>query len=311
MSTVNPAVNQDDTDSEFFQMGVGPGIYPDMENEDYHAQKHAISNSGLGDILLSPFHYWAKHLNPDRPPEKDRAGQLEGTLAHCAILEPDEFHKRYVVLPGDAPRRPTSAQINAKKPSDDTVAAIAWWDEWAAKTGGALTITRDQYDVAMRQAEQVHQISVVAEAIRRGRAEVSAFWKDPETGVLCRCRPDFAHDLNDSEVVLLDVKTYSSASPDEFALQIARKGYARQDAMYSDGYALAAGVTVNGFVFLAVESDYPYAASVVMLDNDSKAAGFRDYRRGLDRYAECLQTNRWPSYCPHGVETVRLPNWKL
>lgn len=314
MTTLLQTISHNETDSqevELFGSAVGPGIYLGMENEEYHAQKHAISNSGLGDIAQSPFHYWSKHLNPDRPPEKDKAGQLEGTLAHCAILEPDEFGKRYVVLPENAPRRPTSAQLNAKKPSDDTLAAIDWWQEWTDKTGGALTITREQYDAAMWQAEQVRLLPVVGEALGRGRAEVSAFWEDPKTGVMCRCRPDFVHDLSDSAVILFDVKTYSDANPEEFVLQIARKGYYRQDAMYSTGYAEATDVDVNGFIFLAVESNYPYAASAVMLDDDSKVAGYKEYRRCLDLYAECLLSNRWPSYCAQGVESVRLPSYKL
>jgi len=269
-----------------------PGVYYDIPNEKYHSMKDAVSNSGLGDLLRSPFHYWSRHLDPDRPAERTKAGQLEGTLAHCSILEPDEFGKRYIVGP--------SVNKNTKR-----------WKEFAAQStaDGLEAIKVEQYDAAMRQAESVRRLPDVAEALSRGKAETSAVWQDTQTGVLCRCRPDWIYEPGGGAVIL-DVKTYSDASPNEFARQIARKGYARQDAMYSEGYTLAAQTPVLGFLFLAVESDWPYAASVSMLDDDSKDAGHHEYRRALEVYAECKQANRWPAYST-GVEVVRLPAWKL
>lgn len=288
---------------------IGQGVYHDLSNEEYHACKFAVSNSGLGDILQSPFHYYSRHLDPNRPPQPVRAGQLEGTLAHCAILEPDEFSKRYRVIPKDAPRRPTAAQRTAKNPSASSVASVAWWDAWEAETGGAEIITADQYDTAMRQAESVRRLPEVAEALGRGFAEASAFWKDEETGVMCRVRPDWVSDTG-AGVILLDVKTYSDASPDEFARQVARKGYARQDGMYSDGYGNAAGVDVEAFYFIAVESTWPFAASVCQLDDESADAGYMQYRDALHRYANCVKNNEWPGY-PNGVNSIRMPGWAL
>lgn len=267
-----------------------PGIYHGMSNEAYHACKDAVSNSGLGDIMQSPFHYYARHLDPDRPAPAEKAGQLEGTLAHCAILEPEEFSKRFVVGP-------------------DVSRATKAWKEFEAANEGLVCIKPDQYDTAMRQAEQVRRLPAVAEALARGRSEVSAFWIDEETGVLCRVRPDWVNELS-SGVVLLDVKTYSSAAPDEFARQVARKGYARQDAMYSDGYGTAAQVNVHAFLFVAVESTWPYAASVCQLDDESADAGYMEYRDALHRYAHCRRTGIWPGYSTD-VELIRMPNWAM
>lgn len=283
---------------------IEPGTFEGIDNEAYHAGP-GISNSGLSDIAQSPWHYYSRHLDPNRPPPVEKAGQLEGTLAHCAILEPDEFDKRYVVLPADAPRRPSSIQRNAKKPSAETVKAIEWWDDWNAKTNGAATITPEQRDVALRQRDAVWALPDIASALSKGRPEVSAYWTDPETGVLCRCRPDWVHEAG-SGVVLLDVKTFSDARPHEFKMQIARKGYHRQAAFYTDGYALAANVRVLGFIFVAVEMPWPNAAAAVMLDDDSLDLGRRIYRQNLDLYAECLARNEWPAYSS-AIELVTLP----
>lgn len=282
-----------------------PNVYHGMSNEDYHSGP-GISNSGLGDILQSPLHYYARHLDPNRPPEPEKAGQLEGNLAHCAVLEPNEFDKRYAVTPADAPRKPTSIQRNAKKPSPETVKAIEWWDNWNAKTGGMITVTAEQYETALRQRDAVWALPDVAEALSKGHAEVSAYWRDKDTDALCRVRPDFVHDAGRSGVVLLDLKTYSDASPNEFTRQVARKAYHRQAAYYSDGYALASGRPVLAFIFVAVEMPWPNAASAVMLDDAGLSAGRAMYRRALNLYAECLANNTWPGYSD-AIELVSLP----
>lgn len=289
---------------------IAPGVIHGMDIHDYHSITDAISKTGLDRIARSPAYYYATTLDPNRPPEKERAGQLEGNLAHCAILEPDEFNKRYAVLPADAPRRPTEAQWNAKKPSPESVTAMEWWSKWNSDIGDKIIITHQQYETAMRQREQVLMLPDVAEALATGYAEVSAFWTDPETGVLCRCRPDFVHPVGDDAVLLIDVKTVSDPSPDEFARQCARKSYAKQAALYSDGYEIASGKKVLGFIFVAVSNEYPYDASATMLDEDSLDAGRRHYQANLQTYAECLRTEKWPGYSS-GIHLIRLPNWYM
>jgi hypothetical protein len=280
-----------------------------MPIDEYHASA-GISCSGLHDFVRSPLHYYALHRDPARPPREDKAGQLEGTLAHCAILEPGEFHRRYAVLPADAPRRPTEAQWNAKNPSPQSVEAMEWWRRWSDRSAGVVTISAEQNSVALRQAASVNALPEVAALLSRGHAEVSAFWIDDATGEPCRCRPDWVHPIDDKRVILMDVKTCGDASPADFLRQIARKGYHRQAPWYSDGYAVSAGVEVAAFVFAAVESAWPYAACAVMLDDDSLQQGRRENRALLDRYAECNRTNTWPGYSA-AIELVSLPAWAI
>jgi exodeoxyribonuclease VIII len=265
------------------------GVYTFLTNEAYHASP-GISNSGLGLIDRSPRHYYAWHLDPHRPPQPVRPGQLEGNLLHCALLEPDEFDKRYVV--GPSVHRGTKI-----------------WKEWVAAHTDRIPIQADQRETAFAQAESALALPDVAAAVSKGMAEVSAYWNDPVTGVLCRCRPDFVHEAG-SGVVLLDAKSYSSAEKYEFARQAARKGYHRQDALYSDGYEIAAAVSVLAFIFVVIEAEWPYAACAVMLDEASIRAGRALYRRNLDVYAQCLKTNTWPGYSS-AIELVSLPNYAL
>lgn len=270
-----------------------PGIYLNIPNGEYHAGPE-LSNSGIHDILQSPYHYWARHLNPERPPKKEKAGQLEGNLAHCAILEPGEFEARYRVGP-------------------DVSRATKQWktEEESAKADGVTLIKSDQATVAMAQSRAVRSIPEVEELLSSGNPEVSAFWRDPEFQVMCRCRPDWVHPVGEEGVILMDVKTFSDSDPEEFARQASRKFYDQQHAFYVDGYSIASGKKVLGFIFVAVETDYPYAASAVMLDDDSVEAGRDRYREGVRRFAECAETREWPGYGANGIELIRLAGWRL
>ncbi|WP_236841041.1 PD-(D/E)XK nuclease-like domain-containing protein [Bordetella avium] len=266
-----------------------PCVIEGQPIEQYHGGP-GISKTGLDRINVSPANFYDLTLNPARPPEPERKGQLEGQLAHCAILEPEEFATRYAVGP-------------------DVIRSTKEWKAFeAALPAGVIGIKPDQRETAMRQAEAVRRLPDVAEALAAGVAESSAYWIDQETGVLCRCRPDWCHPAGESGVILLDVKTFSDASPHEFSRQIARKRYHVQDAFYTDGYAAASGKSVLAFIFVAVQDAWPFAASAVMLDPRSQDQGRRDYRRNLSTYADCLTSGNWPGF-GQGIHLASLPNW--
>lgn len=268
-----------------------PTVLHDVPIAVYHASA-GVSNSGLADFARSPRHYHALHLDPDRPPREETAAQLAGNLAHCAILEPEAFATRYVVGPNC--RRGTKL-----------------WDAFEASlSSGQTGIKPDDHFNAKAQAASVRALPEVAALLARGHPEVSAYWIDPSTGQLCRCRPDWVHPVGDPGVILLDVKTCGDASPHEFARQCARMGYHRQAAFYSDGYALASGRPVLGFVFIAVETAWPYAASAVMLDDESTQKGRAEIAALLPRFAACTQAGTWPGYSS-AIELVSLPSWAL
>jgi len=265
-------------------------IIENLDIDQYHAME-PVSKSQLDTIDLSPAIFYARHRDPKRPAPVSKAGQLEGQLAHCAVLEPQEFEARYVVGP--------TVNRNTKV-----------WKEFVEANPNRIAIQDDQREAAIRQAVSVNALPEIGEALASGKAEVSAFWTDEATGVECRCRPDFVHPVRENAVLLLDLKTFSSASPNEFRRQVARKRYDVQAAFYSDGFEKASGLEVLGFIFLAVETEYPFAANAFMLDEESLEAGRAKYRKNLRTYAECERTNTWPGYST-GIDIIRLPQWAL
>ncbi len=135
------------------------GGYHDVPNEKYHGDTRSISHSGLRNLAKSPFHFYSRHLDPNRPPPVEKASQLEGTLAHCATLEPLQFSKRYVTGP-------------------DVRANTNEWKAFVALHNDKQVIKPDQYDTARAQAMSVRSLPDVAELLSRGQPEVSVYWNE-------------------------------------------------------------------------------------------------------------------------------------
>ena len=265
------------------------GIIKGLSNEVYHSGP-GISKSGLDD-MEPPARYYALHLDPKRPERVQTAGQRVGTLAHCAILEPEQFAKRYAVGP-------------------DVIRSTKVWKEFELSLApGVEAIKPDEAAVAWMQREQVLKLRPygleMAKILNAGNAEVSAFWEDPYTGVLCRCRPDLA-----VGGVLLDLKTVGDSSPSDFRLQVRRMRYDVQDAFYSVGYGIASGSPVERLLFVTVETSYPFIAAVHELLPESKAAGAEKARAALNTYARCLAEDTWPHYGSE-IHQIQLPGWAL
>ena len=284
------------------------GLIEGLSNEAYHAGP-GLSSTGVKVLCRTPAHYYGKYLDPNRPPEKERAGQLEGTLAHAAIFEPHLLDQDYVQIPADAPRRPSVTQRNAKNPSDATIEAIAWWDTWEAENADRTIVTAEQIAVARAQAAAVRRVTQIQATLASGRPEVSAFWRDEETGILCKCRPDWIHSVERGDI-LVDAKTCGDAEPWAFGRHCHTKHYEVSAAWYSEGWKQATGRDVLAFVFIAIEAEYPYVSTAIMLDERSMEKGAVSCRMALNRMAECQRTGVWPGYS-EAIEIVSLPSYAL
>lgn len=263
------------------------GILHDLPNADYQAAP-ALGSSGLKKLAQSPAHLQAMR-DPARPDDGPSDAQRTGTLAHCLTLEPDRFSARYAV-------KPAGMKFSTKD-------GIAWRDAHA----NFEIISTEEHVAAQRQAAAVHALPEVGALLRVGRPEVSAFWRDADTGVLCKCRPDWVAPAGPG-VILLDLKKTQDASPAGFARAVARYRYHLQAPWYVDGYSIASGKPVLGFVFVAVEEEFPHAAAAYMLDDDAMERGRAECRRLLALYRECAERGDWPGY-PNTIQQLTLPAW--
>lgn len=283
-----------------------PGIYHDVPEETYHALTHA-SRSDLQLILRSPAHYYAARLDPERAPDEDTPAKRAGKILHTCILEPDEFANRFVIVPENAPRRPTSVQRGAKNPSGDTLFAIDWWDSFEASTQGKEIIKSEEWDKYHKISKSVRSHPELAGWMAEGHSEVTVIAKDPETGLLCRARPDFLTILGEL-TIMLDLKSAEDARPDAFMKSAWNYGYFHQHIWYRDCFEWATGAPPDLFLLAPFEKEPPYAVKLYEPAEDSLERARRDNRRALQAMAECLQTGRWPSY-PTDIERLHMPAW--
>jgi hypothetical protein len=280
---------------------VPMGVIYGMPAEEYHAI-NAWSATGMRLLARSPWHYRNRvPVIPTRP-------MLNGTLAHCAALEPGALSARYVVVPEDAPRRPTKAQWTAKKPSPESVLAMEWWTGFGKTCGERLIVAAEDYAITQLQLAALQAEPEIAELLREGHGEVSVFWHDPDTGVYCKARPDWMRPTGKKRVKLVDLKTAADDTPEGFSRSAARLGYHRQRAHYWRGFEIASGMEVEDFIFATVSSEPPVLAVPYRLVDEVVQQGAEEVVELTQAYAECVRTGNWPAYTP-AQRMVDFPKW--
>lgn len=286
-----------------------PPLYGRMQmtNEQYHSAD-GISKSHLDVISLDnegcPLEYWDKYLNPDPAPDEETDDKLLGTVFHSAVLEPDLYHATYAVPPLDAPPKPTSRQINAKRPSLDSIFAIEWWDEFRQTHEGKLIIPRDVHETAQAMAAAVRRHPKVGPLFADCEVEQSFFTRDPKTGLLIKCRPD----CMPRSGLLVDLKSVLSASPAAFGKSAVNFRYFVQAPWYDDILHDLYGESPGYMAFVCVKKTRPYTIGLYYSDDAMMAAGREQYRKDLDLLAYCKEYNIWPDF-GYDASPVQLPGW--
>lgn len=244
----------------------------------------AVSNSLLRMVGQSPAHAqeWLRN-----PPDATPA-MMFGTMTHSAILEPQSFKTTYSVMPKFDGRT-----------NDGKASKAAWLNHNPGKTA----LSQESFSQILGMIESVYNHPEAAKLLSNGASERSFFYRDPETGLTCKCRPD--HMVH---TTLIDVKTTEDASPGEFAKSIHKFGYHQQAAFYLDGVSVATGIRMDKFIIIAVEKKPPYAVALYQIDDRSLDKGEELYRRNLDAWAGCLLKNEFPAYS-NEIQSISLPVW--
>ncbi|GAW36982.1 exodeoxyribonuclease 8 [Roseovarius sp. A-2] len=316
------------------------GIFAGKSNAEYHGGP-GVSKSSLDVVRRSLAHFkFAQEQRAAGAEREETAAMVVGSAEHGVLLEPDQFEKEFA-LPFDGSQWPdalaTTDDLKARlkehglpvsgKKSDlidrlrEADPSVQILDDLKAmhaeEAAGKTILTPAQWrDVrGMRDAALEHPKMRKLLTDPRGKAELSAYWRDEETGLLCRCRPDLW--VGD---VVFDLKTTDDAREHSFERSVEKFRYYVQAPFYLDGLRkaieqsgqrLPEGLEVpKHFVFGAVEKKAPYLNAVYVLDPISMEIGRREIREDLNALADAIGRDQWPGYS-RDIRPIGLPAWRL
>jgi hypothetical protein len=258
-----------------------PGLYA-LSRETYHGSptvEPSLSSSGAVTLVQEcPAVFWANSpLNPDFVHEQKLEFDI-GSAAHLIVLEPAKWGSQVVEIDAD--------NYKTKAAQETRDAAYA-----AGKT--PLLPKHQRTILAMRDA--LMRYPFAAEAFSEGTPEESFIWKDTETGIWCRARPDWRRRLRGRQL-LVDYKTSTSANPREFAKRAWDMGYFQQHPWYCDGVEAVTGERPEQFWFIVQAKTPPYLVTVNRLSDRAVSWGDILNRHARRMFADCLRTGDWHGY---------------
>lgn len=238
-----------------------------------------------------------------------------GENLHTAVLEPHIWNQRVVILPEDAPSRPTARQINAKNPAKATLEAIAWWDEFNETNKGKTILSAEDHDqvVQMRDAlHRHHEIKRLLTAPGNNEATVEV-WNE-EFQVMQKARfdrlPGKCVDANGNAVpsFVVDVKSTSANIDSDWAIrnEILKFGYGLQARYYLDILAAALDEPVRDRFYLAfVTNKEPYKARLYELNEHTPGDNLLNDARGILYQSGEHTVGRVPMFTGAALEFIR------
>lgn len=245
----------------------------------YHsdpAPQPSLSSSVANTLVSrSPHHAWTEHprLNPNWKPSEASDKMDYGSAVHSMLLEKDTDSLAIV----DATDWRTKAAQQARED---------------ARTRGKTPILHRQFlkvDAMCQAVGEYLDRTELKGVFEDGDAELSVF--TDERGLWLRARPDW---LTTDRKICLDYKTTTCAEPDAFIGQIVRMGYDVQCAFYLR--VLAAHGIRPHFVFLAQETEPPFACSLVGLGEQMLEVARRKVDFAIATWASCLKSGKWSGY---------------
>lgn len=283
------------------------GEIPDEPIDLYHATD-AVSHSKLNVFRRSAELYRQAYVAKTLPQEEPGKPLIIGSALHSYLNDGHaSFARSFVVIPQDAPRRPTRMQRSAKKPSPDTLAAIAFWDavEREADEGGKSIISAEDLRLIEQMLAAVARNAFACELLTDPATECEVTYRKKMAHFAVQCRPDArnhaGNDATEGRPYIVDIKTTPSLHDGDFATfakSFQNFGYHRQAAFYREVYCevmdLPAETRRPDFYFIAIEKEPPFECVVYPVSDTALAVAEREVIADLKRLRACYESNTWP-----------------
>lgn len=246
-----------------------------VKESDYHGDKTFVSSSGARLALKSQRAFYRGFVMGKAKEETD--AMRFGTAAHLAILEPDQFKKRFVVVKDFGDMR--SSINRAKK------------DEWKMGfAGDTVFMEQEDLDRLNWMIESLLGCPTAVNMLKDGVREATGYARDPKTGIGIRIKPDFLrHDLS----VMPDLKTCRESNYEGFLSAIKRHRYDMQLVHYDRGVFGIHGRGCEDLCWIASQNVEPFETQVWVMTPGMRELATRHLDRSFARIQEGLKEGAW------------------
>jgi len=279
-----------------------PGAYLNVPMSVYHGQptvEPSISSSGLRTIFLeSPAHYWdSSPLNPDRQDKPDSLPMILGRAAHHLLLGEKDFDRYFALRPD---------KLNGEKWNGNRLDCKAWLAE--RELEGVTVVTTTQIEQIRGMRKSLAAEPMIQGGVLNGYIEVSLFWRDLETGIWLKSRPDsIPTDAPDA----FDLKVVADITDTGLTRGLGERGYHQQGAFVREGFREVGGLDLENFGLVYVEADRPHCVRIAPVAPQDLDDGALENRAALRLFKHCLDTGHWPGPQNRAGEAgyVRRSKW--
>ncbi len=259
-----------------------------LPDDIYHADKTALNSSAFKKLFKSPAAFLAHYLYPQKTTEALNFGKF----AHMSILESQRYEKEVCITPDFGDLRSTKNKL--------------FKDQWMDSHPDVkhFLSEKDATTIAeMRNSVLKHKDA--AAFIKGSKAEMAGYFRDPQTGIKCKIKPDL---LNLNLKALIDLKTTQDSSKEDFSKEIFNYRYDIQMAFYAEGIRQITGSSIDHHIFISVEKTPPYECSVWSADEYMMQRAVQEVREKMELLLECIQKNKWPQ-SQKEIEAISMPVW--
>lgn len=279
-----------------------PGIYRGIPVDDYHrgdlCDGPSISSSGLRKVWgrdTCPAYYWNESpYNPEREEIPVSEAFTMGRAVHHVILgEHGHFKTLFAVRPDDLEGKPWQGNRTVCR-------------EWLAarKAEGIAVLKGEQLEQIKGMALALGTDPAVRQGALNGLVERSFIWKDKETGVWLKWRPDTTPvdslDFN-------DLKTTESVLDGKVEQTLTAYQYHRQGALGRWACRELLGQNMAAFSLLFVEKGKPHCSRFMTVKDVALDRGEQENRHALRVFWKCWKAKQWPGPRHHDFEYIDLP----
>lgn len=250
-----------------------------ISNNDYHANKEFFSSSQLKNAIESyaTFRYYMENGKKDEDvwsPTKINSKDF-GTLVHTLLLEPENLMDEFLFIDvvGKNFRTKEGKEYKAKMLS-------------LAESSNKIPMAAHGLEKARKCVESVRKHDFANKLMTcPGRPELSGYFKEENSDLLMRFRPDRLVDLDEGSAIV-DVKTTQNI--EEFN-KIANWTfhYDLSAYMYIQGHKQLTGEEVP-FFFLVVESETPYRTAVYKASKQFLDRGMKKFNIAVENVLYAL-----------------------